>query len=118
MHRRGLAPGLARFGLARKRFAPSQLPGAAGTRESWFRCAAMRARNLDSAMISRVAFDEEESRLSIWFRNSGRYIYEGVPRSIYEALCKASSAGSFFNEGIRGRYPGRRDPRERRFRPG
>ena len=78
----------------------------------------MRARNLDSTMIRRVAFDEEASRLSIWFRNSGRYIYDGVPRSIYEALCKAKSAGSVFNETVRGRYPGRRDPGERRFRPG
>jgi hypothetical protein len=68
-------------------------------------------------MICRVAFDEEESRLSIWFRDSGRYIYEGVPRSIYDALCKASSAGRYFNEWIKGRYAGRRDPNVRRFRP-
>ena len=77
----------------------------------------MRARNLESAMIRRVAFDEEASQLSIWFRNSGRYVYEGVPRSLYDALCKASSAGRFFNEGIRGRYEARRDPAPRRFRP-
>ena len=77
----------------------------------------MRACNLNSSMIRRVAFDEDANRLSIWFRDSGRYIYEGVPRSIYDALCRASSAGRFFNEWIRGRYVGKRDRAGRRFRP-
>ena len=68
-------------------------------------------------MIRRIAFDDEASRLSIWFRNSGHYVYEGVPRSIYDALCKASSAGRSFNALIKGRYVCRPDPSYRRFRP-
>lgn len=78
----------------------------------------MRARTLSSSMIRRVAFDEEKGTLLVSFRSGLRYVYEGVPRAIYDALGKAASAGRFFNEHIRGRYPCRPDPAQRRYRPG
>jgi hypothetical protein len=53
--------------------------------------------------------------LSIWFRETGRYFYEDVPRAAYEALRRAPSAGSYFNACIKGRY--RCTPERRRFRP-
>ena len=77
----------------------------------------MRAARLQSSVISRIAYDEEARALSIWFRETGRYIYSDVPRAVYEALCKAPSAGRFFNECIKRRYPCRPDPERRRFRP-
>lgn len=65
----------------------------------------MRAKRLQSSMIDRVVFDDEKETLAVSFRNSGRrYTYLGVPRAIYDALASASSAGSFFNEAIRGRF--------------
>ena len=39
----------------------------------------MRASRLSSSVIARVAYDEEERALSIWFRETGRYIYSDVP---------------------------------------
>jgi hypothetical protein len=78
----------------------------------------MRAAKLNSSMISRVAYDEEAEALSIWFRETGRYVYFGVPRAIYDALRKAPSAGRFFNESIKRRYRCTFDPERRRFRPG
>ena len=77
----------------------------------------MRARKLKSAAIERVAYDEQEQILSIWFRGSGKYLYSGVPRSIYDALCGAASAGRYFRDRIRGRFECRFDPARRRFRP-
>ena len=77
----------------------------------------MRAARLSSSVIARVAYDEEERSLSIWFRETGRYIYSDVPRTLYEALCKAPSAGRFYNECIKRRFPCRPDPERRRFRP-
>ena len=77
----------------------------------------MRASNLDSSMIKRVLFDDDAQTLSIWFRESGRYIYYGVPRAIYDALVSASSAGSFFNAAIKGRFECRFDPARRKHRP-
>jgi hypothetical protein len=77
----------------------------------------MRAANLKSSLISRIAYDEEEGALSIWFRQTGRYVYHDVPRAIYDALKRAPSAGRFFNECIKRRYRCSPDPERRRFRP-
>jgi hypothetical protein len=77
----------------------------------------MRAARLSSRLIARIAYDEEERSLSIWFRETGRYIYSDVPTAIYEALRKAPSAGRFYNECIKRRFACRPDPERRRFRP-
>lgn len=78
----------------------------------------MRASRLSSSVIARVAYDEEQRALSIWFRETGRYVYSDVPRAMYEALCKAPSAGRFYNACIKHRFPCRPDPERRKFRPG
>ena len=77
----------------------------------------MRARSLRSSMIRRVVFDEDAQTLLVCFRSGLRYIYEGVPRAIYDAIGKAASAGQFFNQQIKGRYACRPDPTQRRYRP-
>ena len=77
----------------------------------------MRAAKLSSSMIERICYDEEEGSLSIWFRATGRYIYYGVPRAVFDALKAAPSAGRYFNESIKRRYRCAFDPERRRFRP-
>jgi hypothetical protein len=66
----------------------------------------MRARRLNSSMIDRIAFDDEAETLVVWFKASGKYVYHGVPRAIYDALAKAASAGAAFNTLVRGRFRG------------
>lgn len=75
----------------------------------------MRAKRLNSSMIDRIVFDDEAETLVISFKQSGRYVYSGVPRAIYDALGKAASAGAYFNQCIKGRFPCR--PERRRHRP-
>ena len=77
----------------------------------------IRAARLNSSVIERVAYDEEGRSLSISFRETGRYIYSEVPRAIYEGLRKAPSAGRYFNQCIKRRFPCRPDPERRKFRP-
>jgi hypothetical protein len=77
----------------------------------------VRAANIRSSVIRRIAHDEEHNELCIWFRNSGKYIYEGVPRVVYDALRTAPSPGACFNALVKGRYPCSFDPERRRFRP-
>ncbi|MBV8685072.1 MAG: KTSC domain-containing protein [Alphaproteobacteria bacterium] len=77
----------------------------------------MLAARLSSSAIERILYDEEARALSIWFRETGRYIYSDVPKAIYEGLRKAPSAGRYFNDRIKRRYPCRPDPERRRFRP-
>ena len=77
----------------------------------------MLAARLASSAIERIAYDEASLSLSIWFRETGRYVYSGVPRAIYEGLKRAPSAGRYFNDCIKRRFPCRPDPDRRRFRP-
>ena len=77
----------------------------------------MRAANLSSSVIARIAYDEAERTLSIWFRETGRYVYSDVPRAAYDGLRQAASAGRYFNACIKRRYPCRPDPERRKFRP-
>ncbi len=78
----------------------------------------MLATRLSSRAIERILYDEEESALFICFRETGRYLYSGVPRAVYEGLKKAPSPGRYFNECIKRRFPCRPDPDRRRFKPG
>lgn len=77
----------------------------------------MRAANLSSSVIRRIAYDEEQRTLDIWFRETGRYVYYGVPGAIYDAFRAAPSAGRYFNECIKRRFRCSFDPARRRFRP-
>lgn len=78
----------------------------------------MRARTLQSSLIRRIVFDEEAETLQVSFRSGLKYIYEGVPRTIYDALGRAASAGRFFNEHVKGRYRCHPDPSgPRKHRP-
>jgi KTSC domain len=77
----------------------------------------MLATRLNSSLIERILYDEEESTLFICFRETGRYFYSGVPRAIYEGLKKAPSPGRYFNDCIKRRFPCRPDPARRRFAP-
>ncbi len=77
----------------------------------------MLAARFSSSVISKVVYDEEARALSIWFHETGRYVYSDVPQAIYEGLRKAPSAGRYFNECIKRRFPCRPDPERRRFRP-
>ncbi|MDB5695899.1 MAG: hypothetical protein JWN21_1442 [Sphingomonas bacterium] len=77
----------------------------------------MRARTLRSSLLKRIVFDDDAGTLLVSFRSGLRYIYEGVPRTIYDALGKAGSAGQFFNEHVKGRYACRPDPTRKRYRP-
>ena len=79
----------------------------------------MRAcRFKQSSTIERVAYDDDLRSLCISFRQTGKYVYYDVPEAIFEGLCSATSAGTFFNACIKGRYACRRDPKRKRYGPG
>lgn len=68
-------------------------------------------------MVERITYDLDARALAVTFRETGKYIYEGVPEALFDAFCRAASAGTFFNERIKDRYRYRRDPERRRFGP-
>ncbi len=57
---------------------------------------------VNSSAISRIEWDN--GTLSIWFHESGRYDYYGVPESVYNAFLAARSKGQFYNDHIKDRY--------------
>lgn len=60
---------------------------------------------LDSSALTAVHYDDARHRLRVTFRETGKtYIYENVPRAMYDALLEAESAGAFFNANIRDCY--------------
>lgn len=68
-------------------------------------------------MIEHIAFDDDTNTLWVSFRDSGRYAYYGVPATLFDTFCQAGSAGTVFNEQVKGRFHWRRDPERRRFGP-
>lgn len=94
------------------------MPLPEGTLESTLCCKIMRAcRFKKSSMIERASYDDEAQSLCLSFKQTGKYVYYDVPAAIFDALCKAGSVGSFFNNEIKGRFHCRRDPERRRFGP-
>ena len=57
---------------------------------------------VSSSAISRIEWNA--GVLSVWFIESGRYDYYGVPNSLYLAFLDAPSKGRFFNDFIRDQY--------------
>jgi KTSC domain len=57
-----------------------------------------------SSAMHRVEFDANARQLDIWFNDTGRYSYYGLPAAIYEGLINAGSKGRYFNDHIRDRF--------------
>ena len=61
---------------------------------------------LASSAVEFVRYDDRRRQLIVGFRGRPRpYRYEGVPQNVYRELLGAESAGRYFNDHIRDRYP-------------
>ena len=80
--------------------------GFAETLQPLLRCEAM-----PSTAIQLISYDEATQRLTVIFVSGRRYLYESVPRHLYEAFVRAPSRGAFFNCEISGFYEYREIPR-------
>jgi lysyl-tRNA synthetase class 2 len=63
-----------------------------------------REREMPSSVIRDTSYDETTKKMRVTFVSGRVYVYDGVPRVIYNAFCNAPSKGAFFNVAIRGRY--------------
>jgi hypothetical protein len=57
-----------------------------------------------SSNLSSATYDPDLQNLTIEFNSGETYVYFNVPRSVYQGLQHAGSAGSYFHRHIRGRY--------------
>jgi hypothetical protein len=56
---------------------------------------------MPSTVIRTYEYDPARQELSIAFRSGRRYVYVGVPESIFRGMHAAFSKGEFFNKHIR-----------------
>ena len=59
-----------------------------------------------SSTIASIGYDPETQALHVNFVGGAHYIYREVPKSTYDALLVAPSAGKFFAKNIRRVYEG------------
>lgn len=61
----------------------------------------VKHQTVNSSNLSEVAYDSQKKELLVVFKSGDPYIYEGVPRSLFDDLLNASSHGSFLNQRIK-----------------
>jgi KTSC domain len=64
----------------------------------------MNLTAVDSSTLATIACDRNRELLQLEFNSRARDQYFGVPATLYEALLRAPSKGSYFNRAIRGRF--------------
>lgn len=78
----------------------------------------MNLTAVESRTLEAIGYVENRAVLRLVFRSRAVYDYFGVPAAVYEALLRAPSIGSCFNEVVRGRFPyGRVSPVDGEWRP-
>ncbi|WP_426623940.1 KTSC domain-containing protein [Leifsonia sp. McL0607] len=65
----------------------------------------MRRVKFDSTAIVSAGYDPETAVLEIEFTSGGVYRYRLVPPHVWRELREAESAGRYFGERIRDRFP-------------
>ena len=58
-----------------------------------------------SSNLAAVGYDDSDASLYVQFKNGTTYQYLRVPHAIYDALMRAGSKGTFFNDEIKERFP-------------
>lgn len=64
----------------------------------------MKFISVNSRMILGVRYNEVTREMDIVFRTGEKYRYKKIPRSIYDGLMSADSAGQFMHKKILGHY--------------
>jgi hypothetical protein len=58
-----------------------------------------------SSTLTWASYDDDAKTLDLGFVNGGRYRYFVVPLHVFDELTHAESAGRYFLQNIRNRYP-------------
>jgi hypothetical protein len=60
----------------------------------------MNLKKVDSSMVNAVGYDSKSRSLEVVFRSGKAWIYEDVPKKVYQELIKSTSIGSYMRECI------------------
>jgi len=67
----------------------------------------VKRRSIESSVLASVGYDSQTAVLELEFRSGEAHRYFAVPPSVHAGLLTAPSAGRFFTQRIRDRYPTR-----------
>jgi hypothetical protein len=62
-------------------------------------------REVESGHIRRVSYDTYKHSMFLEFHNGSRYLYAGVPLSVFNSFLTAKSKGKYFHRYIENSYP-------------
>lgn len=68
----------------------------------------MQMKAVSSTNLSEVGYDEAQQQLVVTFKSGGKWRYDNVTPSEYEALMNAPSIGSHFHTHIKSSKPATR----------
>lgn len=69
---------------------------------------------IKSSNIEGVSYDAASRQMTIQFIGGAQYVYEDVPRSRFEGIVGAQSAGSYLHSEIKGNYKFRKVDAQKR----
>jgi hypothetical protein len=64
----------------------------------------MNVTAVESSTLATIAYDRTRELLQLEFNSRAIYQYFDVPSTVHEALLRAPSKGSYFNQAIRGKF--------------
>jgi KTSC domain-containing protein len=64
----------------------------------------MNVTAVESSTLATIEYDRTRELLQLEFSSRAIYQYFHVPSTVHEALLRAPSKGSYFNQAIRGKF--------------
>lgn len=68
----------------------------------------MEMIHVESKNLSYIGYDEEKNTLMIEFTRGPVYIYNEVPKNVYEVMLSTATLDDYFNENIKNSYKNKR----------
>lgn len=65
----------------------------------------MNLKKVDSSLVYAMGYGAKSKTLEVVFRSGKTWVYEEVPKKIYQELLKSESIGSYMRENIIDCYP-------------
>jgi hypothetical protein len=65
----------------------------------------MNLKKVNSSMVYAIGYDPKSKTLEVVFRSGKVWVYEEVPKKVYQELLKSESIGSYMRENIVDFYP-------------
>jgi len=60
----------------------------------------MKLKKVNSSMVYAIGYDSKSKTLEVVFRSGKAWVYEEVPKKVYQELLKSESIGSYIRENI------------------